>query len=364
MFESIALGITYPLGSLNSMMVTGVFIIIMLVLFTIALVASARGAAPSFCRATPTLLTTLGILGTFVGNAIGLLQFDVTHIENSIPALLDGLKLAFITSIVGIILASCLRLVLVMNADASRDHRSDDSNDDGQSMGGSGSSERQTQLAEAQLTLLRQLSQQFIQADEQRSAALETHHRELVTTLDRFANQLAEQGSRQLIAALESVIRDFNHNLGTQFGENFRRLDASVARLLQWQEQYRVHLETLGSQLTIATSGVVKSEAALQSLTAQALQISTHVADQQTTLVSLRRETMELEALLSAIAELREKAQGAFPAMDRRLTTMLETIENAVTSAQRFDQRLQPANSPVTSAINSPANSTLHHSAY
>ena len=47
------------------------------------------------------ILTTIGVLGTFVGVCIGLYNFDVTNIEGSIPPLLDGLKTAFITSIVG-----------------------------------------------------------------------------------------------------------------------------------------------------------------------------------------------------------------------------------------------------------------------
>jgi hypothetical protein len=50
----------------------------------------------------PSLFTTLGIFGTFVGIAYGLWKFDVKNIDGSIPQLLDGLKTAFFTSIFGI----------------------------------------------------------------------------------------------------------------------------------------------------------------------------------------------------------------------------------------------------------------------
>jgi HAMP domain-containing protein len=53
----------------------------------------------------PSVFTTLGILGTFVGIFYGLKEFDVDNINESIPALLEGLKTAFITSIWGIILS-------------------------------------------------------------------------------------------------------------------------------------------------------------------------------------------------------------------------------------------------------------------
>ena len=45
----------------------------------------------------PTVCTTLGILGTFVGIYFGLRQFDVENITGSIPTLFDGLKTAFTT---------------------------------------------------------------------------------------------------------------------------------------------------------------------------------------------------------------------------------------------------------------------------
>ena len=53
----------------------------------------------------PTVFTTLGVLGTFIGIAAALWNFNVNDITNSIPALLDGLKVAFLTSIIGIVLA-------------------------------------------------------------------------------------------------------------------------------------------------------------------------------------------------------------------------------------------------------------------
>jgi len=50
----------------------------------------------------PAVLTSLGIFATFVGVASGLSGFDTGDVQGSIPALLDGLKTAFWSSIVGI----------------------------------------------------------------------------------------------------------------------------------------------------------------------------------------------------------------------------------------------------------------------
>lgn len=58
----------------------------------------------------PSVFTTIGILGTFGGIYLGLRNFDVNNIDNSIPMLLEGMKLAFLTSIVGIILSLIFRV--------------------------------------------------------------------------------------------------------------------------------------------------------------------------------------------------------------------------------------------------------------
>ena len=47
-------------------------------------------------------IVSLGVLGTFLGIAFGLFNFDATNVKESMPYLLNGLKTAFITSGVGI----------------------------------------------------------------------------------------------------------------------------------------------------------------------------------------------------------------------------------------------------------------------
>ncbi|PGH38581.1 MAG: hypothetical protein CRN43_14230 [Candidatus Nephrothrix sp. EaCA] len=60
---------------------------------------------PYILDSIPHVFPTIGILGTFIGIALGLWKFDVNNIESSIPALLEGLKTAFMASIFGIILS-------------------------------------------------------------------------------------------------------------------------------------------------------------------------------------------------------------------------------------------------------------------
>ena len=59
----------------------------------------------SLSELIPSLLTSLGILGTFIGLTRGLTGLDMTDantLMNGIPVLLDGMKAAFVTSLAGI----------------------------------------------------------------------------------------------------------------------------------------------------------------------------------------------------------------------------------------------------------------------
>jgi len=51
----------------------------------------------------PSLISTLGVIGTFAGITVGLINFDTGDLDNSIPLLLEGLKTAFFTSLAGMI---------------------------------------------------------------------------------------------------------------------------------------------------------------------------------------------------------------------------------------------------------------------
>lgn len=51
----------------------------------------------------PSVISTLGVLGTFLGITKGLMSFDTKDLDKSIPLLLDGLKTAFFTSLLGML---------------------------------------------------------------------------------------------------------------------------------------------------------------------------------------------------------------------------------------------------------------------
>lgn len=62
----------------------------------------------------PTILTSMGILGTFVGISYSLLEFNTNDLDKSIPILLDGMKIAFLTSAIGMTLSIFLKILMLI----------------------------------------------------------------------------------------------------------------------------------------------------------------------------------------------------------------------------------------------------------
>ena len=93
-------------------LITDIFIFIILAAFFFACASKKSNKRHAFTHYVPTLLTTLGILGTFFGIVAGLLGFDVSNIDGSIGELLAGMKTAFTTSLVGMCLSILYKVMV------------------------------------------------------------------------------------------------------------------------------------------------------------------------------------------------------------------------------------------------------------
>lgn len=136
-------------------------------------------------------IVSLGVLGTFVGIAIGLFHFDVTNIKVSMPYLLDGLKTAFITSGVGIFFSILVSIYRPTNKD-------------------------NISLKNIHLNQLK-----------------------MIETLEKSLDQISKSANGEIVAALENVVKDFNKNLTEQFGQNFKDLNGAVRDMVVWQNNYK-----------------------------------------------------------------------------------------------------------------------------
>ena len=318
--------------------------------FLLSILGMRLSQLAAFGRHGAALCTTLGVLGTFTGIFLGLLEFDVAKIDASVLQLLAGLKIAFSTSIVGMAGAVLLRVVeplvpapagAVSETSPEAIHQTLRQIDDTISR----SSERQAaSLAEVRSAISADNDSSLITQTQRLRISVEDGNRELISEFKKFAQTMAENNSRALIEALEGVVRDFNTQLNEQFGENFKQLNQAVGALLEWQERYRSHVETLEERIEAAVTALQTSEAALSGIRADSAKIhETHATLQtlltgfSTTVEALERSlrdqgaaTEELNAHLEAVAGLKDRSMDAFPTIERNIALLTENLSGTV----------------------------------
>ncbi|MCA9129862.1 MAG: hypothetical protein KDB22_22400 [Planctomycetales bacterium] len=370
------------LRSSSAQDVTNIFLFILLAVFAAAIVASLVRRWHAFVHYAPNLLTTLGILGTFIGIVIGLLDFKVAsnaEIQASIGPLLDGLKTAFITSLAGMTLAIAFK-VLESTGWLYIGHKEEIPDSVGPEDIHSELQQQRKALeklahsiaGEEDATLISQIrlfrsdqrdalkEQKDVlskQAEYQELIAKVAKHQvkrfdefnnELWKKLDDFAEMLSKSATEQVISALKEVISDFNKNLTEQFGENFKELNAAVAKLVEWQENYRQQLTEMREQYAQGVQAITTTEASVAKISEESQQIPVAMGELKTVLTTTQHQLDELQRHLEAFRDMRDRAVEAVPQIQAQMDAMAKDV---ATAAKDAGEQIMTASQAVNLAI-------------
>ncbi len=276
----------------------------------------------------PTVFTTLGVLGTFVGIYFGLLKFDVNDITESIPPLLEGMKTAFSTSIAGIVLS------LVFGKVSQLVLRNVELNEPPKPTGELGELNRIANILEASqkqsednfrqlntaligetdesisthfVKLRNQVTEQTKSLEkvqkslggddetslltqiqklraEQNEYAQETKknidwivesmnkNNELIREkFDEFSELLAKSNTEALVEVMKQATEEFNAQMSELINklvqENFQELNNSVQRMNDWQQENKEMIQTLTDQFKQVSQDFSISSTALKEIT-------------------------------------------------------------------------------------------------
>ena len=371
------------LRSATANSVTELFIWIMVAIFVVAVLQGKKGKHGQFLEHAPAVLVSLGILGTFIGIVIGLLDFDAHDIKNSIEGLLDGLKTAFITSLVGMSLSLVLKALDAWWFAPARS-KAEAVPDTVTPEHIYGAMNRQVQLLETlnqslsgneegsvsgQLKLLRTDMNDFRQGltrDQQE------FRQALFTQLTQFAEMLSRSATEVVIEALRQVIQDFNRNLVEQFGDNFKALNESVVKMIDWQEQYKQHVETLEARIETAvrelertataneaiSKSLATSEQSIGSIENHCQSIPSAIGQLTPVLQTNQHQIQELQRHLEAFVALRDQAVRAVPEMQQHMDAITKQLSEKMhevatkmhEGAQEFGRSVDHTNTALTEA--------------
>lgn len=229
---------------------TKIFAVLIFLVLVFSIFLDKDGKRKRFIEYAPTLMTSLGILGTFWGVVLGLLDFDTVNIDRSIPKLLSGLKTAFVTSILGMLAAIAFNALDAWRYADKRDE------EDAAQKNIDDSILKQTELlAEIQKGLCGLEESSLISQLKELRTDITRHSNDfdevLLNKIDSFSASITDGATKLIIESLRSIVNDFNNNLFEQFGSNFKALDSSVIRLLEWQDSYKAQLDLMDEQFKL-----------------------------------------------------------------------------------------------------------------
>lgn len=274
----------------------------------------------------PSIFTTAGIFFTFLGIAQGLYQFSPQNIDASIPALLDGLKTAFIASVVGVGAALSIKLRYAVFGLKRLDR-------DGPITGAT-IDDLHRQLIGVQQALVG--SDESTLISQLKLNRQDTNDR--LDTLSKsqaaFMQKLAESNSKALIIALQEVIRDFNTKITDQFGDNFKQLNEAVGAMVEWQDQYRGQVDDMIVQQSSAAKSMEIATARYEDLVGNA-EIFSSVAESLSELLSgLNAQRGQITVSLEHLGKLLEGTSDALPKIENKVMQLTEQITFGVKQNQ------------------------------
>jgi hypothetical protein len=277
---------------------------------------NARFSAKTVAYA-PTILTTLGIFATFFGIATGLLRFDVTNVQGSVPALIDGIKTAFWASVFGVGFAILIKVRAyfwgVPAVSGSEAHGA--TMDDLARLLGS----LHTSLVGAdESTVISQLKLSRQDSNDRLDS--------LKRTQQEFMEKMAENNSKALIEALKEVIKDFNAKINEQFGENFKQLNHAVGQILVWQETYRLQMAEMIEQQKLTATNMSTATERYSQVLSQSEQFSAVATKLDSILTSLDVNRTRLEESLTKLGTLLTAASSALPQVEQKVMELTRQV--------------------------------------
>ncbi|MBR0103245.1 MAG: hypothetical protein IJQ01_07100 [Selenomonadaceae bacterium] len=316
----------------------------------------------------PRTASVLGVLGTFIGIAFGLWNFNPSPeaMHNSVINLLGGMTTAFVTSIIGMGISLVFKNYQAnAQKDYSRSHlvKADSTITD---------LIQYLQQADAQKSeLLMKLTNslvgdgdstvigqmKIIQSDirdefKGLEKVLQDNNANVIRELKDFGRTLAESNSKAFIEALNETMKDFNQKLTEQFGENFKQLNIAVGRLLVWQENYKATIEELTEDMQATFKGIDAVKNSVAKIEESAASITECSEQILNLIVTANIYERKLQQLLSEIQSISKDTAES-------IQDLTKDMHGVINNANNMTQRISATTNTALNRITDTTNQTI-----
>lgn len=244
-----------------------------------------------FGRVCPSLMTSLGILGTFCGIYLSLypLDFSPGNMNNSVTQLLGGMRTAFFTSLAGIAFSIAFKVTERMMSPKNIDD-----------------------IIKNKMTPEQQL---------------------VIDNLESIRQAISGESNSNILTELQ-YIRYENREAFLKFGKTLKEFNKATQAIKKWQEENREHIIQL-------TKAFDMSARAIGTIARNCETILATMANLSDVMKVLGREVRQLQHLLESFAELGNQAKEAFPLIKKHLDKIGEVLENSAKGFSDLDKRIQ-----------------------
>lgn len=310
----------------------------------------------------PSVVSTLGVLGTFIGISIGLLGFETNNLSESIPKLLSGLKTAFFTSIAGMVASIVLSKKinsLYDGATGGQDDINGAANLICQSVNALskqisvesekrlkfydvvsqsiqnivsniGKSNECVALLEKTNAAIKELSGGLERGISEVKDRMNDTNKLLGDKFDDFAVLLQKNNTEVLVEVMRKVTEEFQSQMNALISrlvaENFEQLNNSVEQLNKWQVENKEMIQSLISQYKAMVDSFEQTSIVLA-----------HVKDDTASMVGKGGKLAQLVKSLSEVIIEDEK----FKSISNDLQ---QTAELSKSNMESFDQSTKTLN--------------------
>ena len=294
-----------------------------------------------FRRIAPALMTSLGILGTFCGIFVALhpLDFSADAINDSVKKLLNGMTIAFVTSLYGIFAAVLFRIVSVplsfflrrvtgAKPPVPEEQREilKKLEEIKQAIAGEGDSSIATQI----IKLRDDNREGFKKLD----GLSETIRGALVENLQTLTTEIRDIIGKQLGESLQKLIREIEDALIRKFGETFVQFNDATQALKKWQEDHRSQVEQLTAAFDQTAKGMASIVEGCEKIPQTMLQLQEVVGTAHLTVESLNRQ-------VEAFAGMRQQAEESFPVIKQHLDKIGDDLAASAKSFEGLENTIQ-----------------------
>ncbi len=301
-----------------------------------------------FCDQLGGILSGLGVLFTFIGLVYGLRNFDATSVDlmqTSTQALMAGIKIAFLTSIFGLIYSLMFNLVYrsLMRTSVAAVHEFQDAYT--QRVRPSNQHAAENAMLRLQTEQNAALERFGASVGEQVSESIITLMQPVVQNLQDSINSYVTVSIEDQRSGMDKIVRYFLENMNTALGSIFVQLKARTEELTRWEkdtiDSFRTMSDSIGkagkdlAQTQAYCQDMVKTmadyTATIQSLTGAQTAV---VQELQRFMDDYRRHHETEDTLVRSMADA---AQTVASGMDRSLqvTQTIQGIAERVESTQR-----------------------------